>query len=122
MKFLALAFAGAVICCAGSVRAESVYSQCCGPLYYHVHHDGTITGDYPKQSGQIYGSVSADDTARGIWTQPRSDHPCSHPRGGSYAWGRFVICEWAAQACRASGAIAIKFPIRTGVSTDRARN
>lgn len=91
MKFLALAFAGAVICCAGSVRAESVYSQCCGPLYYHVHHDGTITGDYPKQSGQIYGSVSADDTARGIWTQPRSDHPCSHPRGGSYAWGRFVI-------------------------------
>lgn len=78
-----------------SIGAEaqqfSADSSCCGPLFYSIGPDGSVRGQYPKQSGLLSGRVDAGGTATGIWTQPRSDHPCIRPRNGSYAWGRFVI-------------------------------
>jgi hypothetical protein len=69
----------------------SVDSECCGALYYHVGPGGSVRGEYPKQDGRIFGTVGPEGAATGIWTQPRSDHPCVRPRNGSFAWGRFVI-------------------------------
>ena len=91
MALHALVVGSLAVFSAGGARAETVDSECCGALYYHVHHDGAVTGEYPKQDGHIDGRVSPDGTASGIWTQPRSDHPCLRPRYGTYAWGRFVI-------------------------------
>ena len=77
---------------ATSARVFSVDTRCCGPLYYNFIPGGKeVSGDYPKQRGRISGTVDSDGTATGIWTQPRSDHPCSRERGGTLTWGRFVI-------------------------------
>jgi len=69
----------------------SVDSKCCGRLFYSIDPDGDLRGYYPKQEGRISGTVDRNGTARGIWVQPRSDHPCVHERRGSLAWGRFVL-------------------------------
>ena len=91
MALQALVAGSLAVMSVGGARAESVDSDCCGALYYHVRHDGAVTGEYPKQNGHIDGRVSPDGTATGIWIQPRSDHPCLRPQYGTYAWGRFVI-------------------------------
>jgi hypothetical protein len=91
MTFQVLALIGGTLLCAGAARAESVDSDCCGPLDYHVEQNGDIFGLYPKQSGRIEGSVARDGSAIGLWFQPRSDHPCTKSQGGTLAWGHFVI-------------------------------
>jgi hypothetical protein len=87
----ALIVAAASLCAAAPAGAESIDSQCCGPLSYHIQSDGTLVGVYPKQKGEIAGDMAADGSAMGVWIQPRSDHPCAQARGGTYAWGRFVF-------------------------------
>lgn len=75
----------------GGATAEEADSVCCGRLFYRISPDGTVSGEYPKQGGIIYGRMVSEGTAEGIWTQPRSDRPCDDQQHGSYAWGRFQI-------------------------------
>lgn len=93
MRNLVFVLAVGVALAPGAAFAQSfsVDSSCCGALYYRISPDGHVSGSYPKQSGRLHGSVRPDGSASGIWTQPRSDHPCMNPRAGSFAWGRFVI-------------------------------
>ncbi|TBW39187.1 hypothetical protein EYW49_06740 [Siculibacillus lacustris] len=85
--------AATVVAGEAAARDFAVDSSCCGVLYYSLRGDGEVSGHYPKQEGVIRGRVGPEGTATGLWTQPRSDHPCVRPRGGSYAWGRFVIYD-----------------------------
>ena len=98
MTFQVLALIGGTLLCAGAARAELVFSDCCGPLDYHIDRNGGILGEYPKQNGRIEGSIARDGSASGLWFQPRSDHPCMRPQGGTFTWGRFIIRNVATPA------------------------
>jgi hypothetical protein len=56
-----------------------------------ISRSGEVDGAYPRRDGILRGRMSANGDIHGLWTQPRSDHPCREPRGGTYAWGAFEI-------------------------------
>ena len=62
-----------------------------GPMRLEISRNGEVDGAYPNREGVKRGRINADGTIHGLWVQPRSDHPCREVRGGSRAWGTFVI-------------------------------
>lgn len=61
------------------------------PMRLPLDAGGEVHGVYPKRQGEMFGHDGADGNIHGIWTQPRSDHPCHELRRDTYTWGGFVI-------------------------------
>lgn len=62
-----------------------------GPMRLEISRNGEVDGAYPDRDGVMRGRINAAGEISGIWTQPRSDHPCRDARGGTKAWGTFQI-------------------------------
>ncbi|MBV8890259.1 MAG: hypothetical protein JO305_11385 [Alphaproteobacteria bacterium] len=82
---------------AGAARAEDLYyDSSFGPMEIHFYDGGSLHGRYQRtgggqRPGRLVGGVSAGGIVGGYWLQADSDHPCSHPRQGTKAWGHFTI-------------------------------
>ena len=95
-----------------SAQEYSADSSCCGVLYYTIGRGDRFSGDYPKQNGRVFGTINANGTATGTWTQPRSDHPCLKPKSGTYAWGRFVFRDVGSRAINGAWGYCDEYPNR----------
>jgi hypothetical protein len=114
MNYLS-ALAAALVSLASTVayaQSFSADSSCCGRLFYSISEGGVISGNYPKQDGEIHGRVDGNGTASGIWTQPRSDHPCIRQKNGSFAWGRFILQNVGSPAISGSWGYCDEYPNR----------
>ena len=92
--FIALGLAGLAFALSASAPAATMpidLDSTFGPLHLDVDMtSGQVHGTYPKFGGEIFGQMKAGDVD-GIWTQPKSEHPCKEERHGTVNWGRLVF-------------------------------
>ena len=95
-KHLLICAAVMLLTTAAAWADDLQYYSSDGPMQVHVTQDGRVSGGYQQDTGarrpgRLVGRVGGGGTLEGLWLQPESDHPCTHPREGTNSWGWFAI-------------------------------